>query len=242
MEKIEPLGSGISVYVNDTYHFTTDTILLADFASPRKNDIVCDLGTGCGTIPLLWARYDKPKEVLAVDIQKAALDLLNKSIKLNNLSNIQVIECDLRDMKGKAEFGRYDMVVCNPPYKEKGSGIENPDLSKAYINHEAACTMDDILHTASKLLKFSGKLIICQRPERLCDITESMRKHRLEPKRIRFVQQRNTKAPKLVLIEAKFGANRGFLQVDPVLFIENETGDFSDEMKQIYGIYKEGHI
>ena len=30
------------------------------------------------------------------------------------------------------------------------------------------------------------------------------------------------------------------MQVMPTLFIEDETGDFSQEMKDIYGCYKDG--
>ncbi len=28
--RTEPLGSGVQIYVTDTHHFTTDTILLSD--------------------------------------------------------------------------------------------------------------------------------------------------------------------------------------------------------------------
>ena len=71
---------------------------------------------------------------------------------------------------------------------------------------------------------------------------ESMRKFSIEPKRLRLVQQRLKKEPKLFLLEGRYKGNRGFMQVLPTLFIENEQGDFSDEMKQIYGLYKEGRV
>ena len=67
---------------------------------------------------------------------------------------------------------------------------------------------------------------------------ESMRKFDLEPKALRLVQQRISKPPKLFLLEGRRGGNRGFLNVLPTLFIENECGDFSDEMIKIYGSYK----
>ena len=46
-EKLEPLGNGVEIYVNEFYHFSTDTILLADFAKPKRNTKAVDLGTGC---------------------------------------------------------------------------------------------------------------------------------------------------------------------------------------------------
>ena len=67
---------------------------------------------------------------------------------------------------------------------------------------------------------------------------EAMRKFSIEPKTLRMVQQRKNKAPKLFLLEGRRGGNRGFLNVLPTLFIEDENGNFSEEMMNIYGSYK----
>ena len=67
---------------------------------------------------------------------------------------------------------------------------------------------------------------------------ESMRRFSIEPKRLRLVQQRKAKAPKLFLLEGRKSGNRGYLDVMPTLFIEDENGDFSAEMLEIYGDYK----
>ena len=69
---------------------------------------------------------------------------------------------------------------------------------------------------------------------------ETMRAHDLEPKKLRLVQGRTDKAPKLFLCEAKRGAKQGYMDVLPALIVEDENG-FTEEMKQIYGSYKEGH-
>ena len=247
-EKLEPLGNGVEIIVSDNYHFSTDTILLANFVSPKKSDCVVELGTGCGTMPLLWTRETALKEIVAVDIQSDAIDMLTRSIAHNvekektNCACITPLCADLKDLKGKIPFGHYNVVVCNPPYKLSGSGIVNPDKEKLLARHEESCTLDDICEAAAHLLQYSGRFCICQRPERLADVMESMRKFSIEPKRLRLVQQRLKKEPKLFLLEGRYKGNRGFMQVLPTLFIENEQGDFSDEMKQIYGLYKEGRV
>lgn len=52
---LEPLGGGIKIYVSDSYRFSTDTILLADFQgkSVRKNVLTsaraAELFRFCGT-------------------------------------------------------------------------------------------------------------------------------------------------------------------------------------------------
>lgn len=237
--QLEPLGNGIEIFVNDSYHFSTDTILLADFSKPIGRKKCCELGTGCGTIPLLWCRHNKSLEIAAVDIQSGACELAQKSVIHNGLEDsIKIINADLKELKGVLPFGYYDIVVCNPPYKIGGGGIKNPESAKLIARHESECTLDDICLTASKLLNFGGKLFMCQRPERLADVMEAMRQNGIEPKTLRMVQQRKAKAPKLFLLEGRRGSKKGFLNVMPTLFIEDESGNFSDEMMNIYGSYK----
>lgn len=243
-ENIEPFGGGIKIIVSDEHKFWTDTILLADFAMPKKNDKkVCDLGSGCGPIPLIWIRKGSAASITAVEIQENACDMFRRSLLLNNISdNIEIINSDLRDLKGKTAASAYDLVVCNPPYKAEGTGIKSNSESHLIARHESMCTMDDIAACARSLLRFSGRFCMCQRPERLCDVIAAMRNNDIEPKRLRFVQQRKTKPPKLFLIEGKRGGRPGGLIIEPVLFIENENGDFSEEMISIYGQYKEEYI
>ena len=236
---LEPLGGGMEIYVSDSYHFSTDTILLADFSQLNGYKTCADLGTGCGTIPLLWLKNNKNLKITAVEIQEDACKLLMDSIAHNGLQDkLSVLNCDLKELKGKLSFGSFDLVSCNPPYKLSGTGIINPESAKQIARHETECTLDDICECASKLLQFGGRFCICQRPERLADVMESMRKFSIEPKRLRLVQQRKTKAPKLFLLEGRKNGNRGFMDVLPTLFIEDEHGKFSEEMLEIYGSYK----
>lgn len=235
-EHLEPLGNGIRIIVSDLFRFSTDTIILADFAKPRKGIKAVDLGTGCGTIPLLWSRSDKTTSITAVELQPEGADMARRSVELNGLDNISVVNADLKELKGVLPFGSFDLVCCNPPYKESGTGIKNPDGEKLLARHEEGCTIGDICLAAKNLLQFGGRFVICQRPERLADVLEAMRSNDLEPKRLRFVQQRPEKPPKLFLVEGRRGGKKGGLVTESTLFIE------SDEMLGIYGSYKEGYL
>ena len=237
-EHLEPLGKDIRLIVSDIHHFSTDTILLSNFACPKKKDKVIELGTGCGTIPLLMKKENKNLEITAVDIQSDACSMLERSVELNKLDNITVINSDLKELKGKVNFGYFDLVVCNPPYKEDGTGIYNPNDGKKTARHEVMCSLEDIIRVSSSLLNFGGRLCMCQRSERLTDLITLMRKYDLEPKRLRLVQQRLTKSPKLVLIEGRRGGKPGFMITEPTLMIEGADGEFSHEMMEIYGDYK----
>ena len=85
------------------------------------------------------------------------------------------------------------------------------------------------------MLRFGGRICICHLPERLPDLFQAMRANRIEPKRIRFVQEEANKAPWLILVEGKLGA-KPFLQVERPLLIW-EGSNNSKEMLEIFHLY-----
>ncbi len=228
-----PLGCGVQIYTNAVHKFGIDAILLASFAAARKSDIACDLGTGCGIIPFLWCRGDAPKSVTAVDIQREAIELVENSVSLNSVGGrITPLCADLKALPA-ALSNKFTLVTMNPPYKKLTGGAMSPDDARAIARHEVKCKLDDIVKAASKLLKPSGRLVMCHRPERLADLISAMREHGLEPKRLRIVCSRADKAPSLILCEGRKCGASGMV-IEPPLIIENEAGGYTDEMKEIY--------
>ena len=82
-EHIEYLGSGVKLIVSESHTFGTDALLLADFTSPKRKDIACDFGTGCGIIPFYWLRENMGRKIYAVEIQKNGFEILKRSVELN---------------------------------------------------------------------------------------------------------------------------------------------------------------
>ncbi len=236
--KREPIGNGKYIYVSAHHTFGTDAVLLADFCKVKQNARFVDLGTGCGIIAFLIKRDFENTEGFGVDISKEAISLADMSVE-NQFSDISFINSDLKQLKGKLDFGSFDLVVCNPPYKASGAGLLNADSITEAARHETACTVEDIIKVSAKLLKTSGKLCLCQRPERLAEILSLMRENKIEPKRLRLVCQREGEKPWLFLAEGSRCGNTG-LVIEPPLYIE-QSGALSDEMKKIYGPYKQGH-
>ena len=68
---------GYDIYVSEDHRFGTDALLLAEFAAPSPKDIVCDLCSGCGIIPMLFHAWGKPPaKAYSVEIQEEAVQLL----------------------------------------------------------------------------------------------------------------------------------------------------------------------
>ena len=238
--KREPLGNGFFVNVTPHHTFGTDAVLLSHFAKAKKSDKLVDLGTGCGIIPLIMLRNGSLKEAVGVDISEEAAFLARKTVNELELKNFTVVHSDLKALKGKVEFGCHTLVTCNPPYKAANAGLKNPDSVEMVARHEVACTLEDIVAVAAKLLQTNGRLCMCHRPERLTELMCLMSKYKVEPKRLRLVCQRKGAEPWLVLVEGRRCGNVG-LRIEPTLYVE-ENGEFSKEMIEIYGSYKEAYL
>ncbi|MGN0468815.1 MAG: tRNA1(Val) (adenine(37)-N6)-methyltransferase [Acutalibacteraceae bacterium] len=237
-ERLEPLGKNMNIVVSDAHTFGTDAVLLSDFAGIKRSDIACDLGTGCGIIPLLWLKKETNK-VFAVEIQQKACRQLEKTLKLCGLENrLEVINADLRSLKGVLPLGEFDLVTMNPPYKPVGTGIESASESDKIARHETMCTVEDAVCAASKLLRWGGRFCLCHRPERLCDIIVAMRKFGVEAKRIRFVCEKEGRAPWLVLVDGRRGGKPG-VTIEKNLLMKNSDGTESDEIAGIFEDYRQ---
>ena len=99
--------------------------------------------------------------------------------------------------------------------------------------HEITANLEDFIRVAKDLLKDKGEFYMVHRPERLVDIFELMRKYKIEPKEIRFIFSKKNEEPKMVMIKGIKNAN-SFLKVHPNLYIYEENGEYTQEIKNIY--------
>lgn len=235
-EHIEHIGKGLRLIVSERYTFGTDALLLASFSAPKPKDAACDFGTGCGVIPFYWLGGGLP-HTFAVELQEGACEQLRRSIALNGIEDrFTLLQGDLRDLNGRLPHNHFDLITMNPPYTPAGKGVPSREESDRIARHESTLTPQELFSAAAKHLKFGGRMCVCQRPDRLTEIFCAMREAGIEPKRLRFVAQREGRAPWLFLLEGKRGRNPG-LTVEPELHMEAPDGSCSPELQAIYGDY-----
>ena len=236
-ERIDDLEfKGLKIIQNvNGFCFGIDSVLLSDFAKNIKDDsIVLDLGTGTGIIPILLCGKTNLKEIIGVEIQEDVANMANRSSKLNNLEDrFKVLNANILNLDKYYEKNTFDVIITNPPYKKKNSGVINDDERKVISRHEITASLEDFIKVAKDLLKDKGEFYMVHRPDRLVDILSLLRKHKIEPKQIRFVFSNKEKPPKLVLIKAVKNANE-FLKVDNNLYIYDDDGNYTNEILKIY--------
>ena len=200
----ERLSDNIKIAVSSDHTFGTDAVLLSHFATPKYKDKALDMGTGCGIIPMLWLRDDRQSDIHCLDIQQNAIEQVNASIKVNNLQDrLTPHLCDLREVNSEFPAECFTLVTMNPPYKPVNTGIESLGESARIARHEVCCNIEDAVKAGAYLLTYMGRLCMCHRPERLVDTLATMRQYKIEPKRLRFVVDRQGEEPFLFWWRAK---------------------------------------
>ena len=237
-ERIDDLNlNGKKIIQNTDYFcFGIDSVLLGNFVySNSSKNIVVDLCSGTGVISVILSQKKKLQKIYAVELQDEMYSLLKRNIKLNNLE-----ECIIpfkANIKDYCVDKKVDIVVCNPPYKEIGTGVQNENNVKYIARHEKECTLEDVFKCSSRLLKQKGRLYIVHKPQRLTDLISIARKYKLEPKNVRFVHPKVEASASIVLIEYVYcGGNE--INVLPPLIEYDDFGNYTREILEIYGSEK----
>lgn len=220
----------------DFFNFSLDSLLAANFISlGRGVNKVVDLGTGNGAIPLFLSERTKAK-ITGIEIQKISAELAERNVELNGLSEqIKIINDDMKNWKKYFVSGSQDAVISNPPFfKFHGNEELLNDLDQLTLaRHEISITLEEIIQTASALLKDKGYFTMVHRPDRLLEIMDMMRKYGITPKRVRFCHSKIDKQAKILLVEGmKFGAEG--LTVLPPLISHDSDGKYSKEILALF--------
>ncbi len=218
---------------DEVFSFSLDAVLLARFCHVPKRGKVLDLCTGNGVIPILLSTRCEG-QIVGVEIQPRLCDMALRSVQLNGLESSITIVCDdARRVHERFGHGAFDHVTINPPYLPATGRDKNINPYIANARHELNGTLDELVNACARLVKSGGKVSMVHRPARLTEIIETMRKYRLEPKRMRFVHPRLDEEANIVLIEAiKDGGVELRLLPPMIVFEEGQT--YTPELQQIF--------
>ncbi|MCR5605600.1 MAG: tRNA1(Val) (adenine(37)-N6)-methyltransferase [Treponema sp.] len=240
-ERIDKLHVAEYKIIQDTkrFCFGIDAVLISDYARKgignKKIDSIVDLGTGTGIIPFLMASCTTASNITGIEIQKDSADMASRSVILNSLEKrVHILNADIKDTDKILPGFKTDIVISNPPYMIADHGVKNDITYKTIARHEILCNLDDIVKAAFHLLKPNGSFYMIHRPFRLPEIWEVLKKYKFEMKKMQLVQPSIDKEANMVLIEAKKDA-KARLTVDKTLIVYESKGEYSPEIKKIYG-------
>lgn len=134
----------------------TDAILLGRWVEVKPNDVVLDIGTGCGLLPLMLSQKGVA-QVDAVDIDKASIEEATVNFEASQWRDQLKAFCmDIADFRPDR---KYDLIVSNPPFFNRYSKCDEERKSRARHN-DMTLSYASLCAVAARLLKPDGRFAL----------------------------------------------------------------------------------
>ncbi len=214
--------------------FGTDSFLLSAYAT-KTNLAAVELGSGIGVCSLLLADRQKAKHIYAVEIQKELHDVGVDNFLNNKMPvDIEPLNIDIRELSSSDFKESIGMVIANPPYFKKGSGIQSPIPSKNAARFELNGGISDFAEAAARILVDGGRFFIVMRPEREKDLDNALRLSGFAPIKRTFVYHKSHFEPAMILTEAVKGQRSCAFETTRRLVLHHDDDSSTDDAKKIY--------
>ena len=226
-------GSITLIQPKHGYRFSIEAILLARCARANPRDRVLELGAGCGVVSIMIATLYRPREVIAIEIQRPLADMIARNAAINGLKSVSAINADLRQKKiAGVDPASFDLVVANPPYRAAASGRESPDRGRRVARAEGSTALTDFIAAARRYARTRGRVAFIFTASRSAELISVMRSKQLEPKRIRFVHPQLAMPASVMLVEASVGGGIE-VAIEPPLILYDRPGIYTSEAKAL---------
>jgi release factor glutamine methyltransferase len=152
------------------YEPAEDTFLIAEHLMVEEDDVVLDMGTGCGILAALVA--EKAKRVVAVDVNPYAIECAVKNAKMSGVEGkIEFRNGELFQSIKPTE--KFSLILFNAPYLPSEPGEENSWLEKAWAGGpDGRTTIDRFIASVSDFLAAEGRIQLVQ--SSLSDVNQTL--------------------------------------------------------------------
>lgn len=181
------------------YEPAEDTFLLAERLAVTEDDVVLEVGTGCGILAVLAA--EKAKRVVAVDVNPYAIECAIKNAQTNSVEDkIEFRRGDLFEPIKQNES--LNVIVFNSPYLPSEPDEEKSWIGKAWAGGpDGRQVIDRFIADAPNFLADDGKIQLVQ--SSLSDVDKTIRMFNERNLQAKVAAQVKFAFESIVLVEAK---------------------------------------
>jgi len=185
--------------LKNVYEPAEDTFLFAENLVVNQNDVVLDVGTGCGIIGILAAK--KAKKVVAIDVNPHAVSCARMNAKLNGVAGKMDIRLGnlFEPVEGNEKF---DVIVFNAPYLSSERSEQKTWIGRAWAGGPSGMELvDQFISEAPRYLMEKGKIVLVQ--STLSNVDETIRKLGEEGLSAVIVAKKKVAFETIVVIQAE---------------------------------------
>ena len=181
------------------YEPSEDTFLIAEKMTVTKDDVVLDVGTGCGILAVLAA--EKTKNVVAIDINPHAVKYAKRNAETNGIRDlIDFRDGDLFQPIKKNE--RFNLILFNSPYLPSEPDEEESWIGKAWDGGQnGRRVIDRFIADAPRFLVVGGRILLVQ--SSLSNVNQTLEMFNEHNLKARVIAQVKVPFEMIVLVEAK---------------------------------------
>lgn len=186
----------------------TDAVLLGAWAEVQQlhalaQASVLDIGCGCGVISLMIAQRCPHAQVLGVDIDAPSIEEATQNALQSPFAHrVRFCLADIRDMATEPTCGRFDLILCNPPYYTEDT--LPPEQRRSRARNALHLSFESLVYSVCRIMSEQGTFaLIIPMQERDIFVSEAYAKglHISRECRVQTVQR---KQPKRVMLEFRF--------------------------------------
>ncbi len=163
----------------DFYHFSEDSIFLSNFVAKELDAFnkkealnLIDLCAGCGVVGIEVVL--KAKKEIALTSCEYQVEF-EKHLKINSnkfISNkeVEIVMADIVDLNTGKYNNCFDVVVCNPPYYNLGTGRLPADKNKSLCHFWPNHLNEELFRIISLLIKKSHLVFLLARSDNMIEV------------------------------------------------------------------------
>ncbi|HHV37623.1 MAG TPA: methyltransferase domain-containing protein [Candidatus Cloacimonetes bacterium] len=140
----------------------------------REGIALLEAGCGAGIVCVMTALSRPDWHITGIDIQPELIELARTNAALSEVE-IEFLVSDIAEHNGK-----YDLIISNPPWRKKGSGMLSPHHSRNISRFEIHCEMDDVISLILRCLKDDGKALLIYPTERMDELLQKAKNAELD--------------------------------------------------------------
>ncbi len=145
-----------------------DPIFLAAAVPVEPGQLVLDIGSGSGAASLCLAARSPECRIVGLELQPDLALLAGENIALNGMAGrVAVLAGDLLRPPPGLVPGRFDHVMANPPFLERGRVSSPPNPAKAAAAIEGEAGLADWVRFAVRMVRPKGSITFVHRADRL---------------------------------------------------------------------------
>ena len=219
------------------YRAGVDPVLLAASVKAVAGQRVLDLGCGAGAAALCLGARVAGLGLHGLELQGDYAALARRNAAESGIA-LTVHEGDVGRMPGALRALRFDHVMMNPPYFDRGQGTGSPAPGRELALGGAAGVVVWV-EAATRRLVPGGWLWLVQRIARLPEVLGAL-DARLGAVTVQPLAARDGRAPELFLLRARKGDKSLFRMLFPIVLHAGESHvqgvkDFHPEIAAVLG-------